>query len=314
MKFSYSAISSYQTCPLQYYYRYIEKRPSIPSPALSFGQSLHDVLHWFYSVPTPDPYSLEELIQQYEKSWISEGYSSPEEETRYYLQGRSTLELFYRNNVSDFEIPTALEHGFEVDVGFCTLSGIIDRMDKHSDGGFEIIDYKTNRRLPPAGRLSTDLQLPIYHIAAEKIWKVSPEKVTFYYLLINHRHSFTITDKRKEEALAEIKKVVQAVENKEFSPRTNNLCPWCDFIDSCPKWKDKPKPVKKQSVPALDIGQAVDELVISHKLIARHLARIESLKDTIRRYLGENDIDRVGGTQGVAYIGDGGELNWEDIE
>lgn len=313
MRLSYSAISAYQNCPLQYYYRYIEKRPTLPSPALSFGQSLHDVLHWFYSVPTPDPFSLEELVQQFEKCWVSEGYGSPEEETRYYLQARSTLELFYRNNIESFEVPVALEHNFEIDVGFCTLSGVIDRLDKRSDGGFEIIDYKTNRRLPPAKKLQEDLQLPIYHIAAEKIWKVSPGKVTFYYLLINHRHSFTITDARKEKALQEIKKVVNAVEDEEFSPRRNNLCAWCDFINICPEWEGKTKPQKSVTMPVLDIGQAVDELVMSHKLIARHLARIESLKDTIRQYLGENEIDRVGGSQGVAYIGDGGELNWEDL-
>ncbi|MBN1288291.1 MAG: PD-(D/E)XK nuclease family protein [Actinobacteria bacterium] len=314
MKLSYSAISSYQTCPLQYYYRYVEKKPSLPSPSLSFGTSLHEVLNWFYSVPTPDPYSLDEMVDQLEKAWVSEGYCSPEEETRYFLQGRSTLEIYYRNNIHDFHIPAALEHGFGIDMGFCTLTGVIDRLDKHPDGGFEIIDYKTNRRLPPARRLDEDLQLPIYQIAAEDIWKVSPEKVTFYYLLLNHRHSFKITDERKSRAIETIKGVAGKIESGLFDATRNNLCPWCDYIDLCPEWKDKPKPQKSRTSPALDIGQAVDELVLCHKLVTRQLSRIESLKDTIRQYLGEHDIERIGGSEGIAYIGDGGELSWEDLE
>ena len=55
MKISYSAISSYQTCPLAYKFQYVDRLPTAPSPALSFGQSLHEVLRWFYDVPTEDP-------------------------------------------------------------------------------------------------------------------------------------------------------------------------------------------------------------------------------------------------------------------
>ena len=311
MKISYSAISSYQNCPLAYKFQYVDKLPTAPSPALSFGQSLHEVLRWFYDVPTEDPYPLQELIDRLETCWVSEGYSSPEEEARYFLQARSALELFYRN-IGDFRMPAALEHRFLIDLGFCYLSGVIDRLDKDPEAGFEIVDYKTNRRLPPAKRLYNDLQLPIYHIAVERIWEVSPEKVTFHYLLINHRHSMVITPERAEGALAEIRRVVGCIESDAFEPEKNPLCPWCDYIEICPVWEGKAIPQKTTRSPALEIGEAVDEILLSERKVARSLARIEGLKSVVSSYLEEHGIDKVGGSRGVAFIGEDGSLSWRE--
>ena len=312
MKLSYSAISSYQNCPLQYRFRYLEDRPQVMSPALSFGQSVHEALQWFYSVPTPDPCSLPELLDYLEQCWSSEGYSSPEEDAKYFCQAKSALELYYRNYSDEFHLPSALEYKFRIDIGFCELSGIIDRLDKEAEGGFEVIDYKTNRRLPPARRLREDLQLPIYHIAAERIWEVSPEKVTFHYLLINHRHSFQVTPERVQSTLDEIERVVRAIESGDFEPRKNNLCPWCDYLDECSCWRGSPPPARRTEPPPLDIGQAVDELIVTQRQAANKLSRMEGLKGVVEAYLREQSRERVGGSRGVAYIDENGVLSWEE--
>jgi len=315
MALSYSAISTYQNCPLQYRFQYVEKRPFLPSPALSFGKSLHEALRWFYDVPTPDPYPLEELLGHLEDCWVGEGFSSPEEEAKYYYHARSILGLFYRNNVPEFRMPAALEYRFRIDIGICQLSGVIDRLDKSEDGGFEIIDYKTNRRLPPARRLQEDLQLPIYQIAAEKIWEVTPERVTFYYLLQNHRHSFSITRERIEQALAEIERVSHGIDEEAFAPSKNPLCPWCDYIDACPAWEGIRKPAKKSGSagpPGLEAGEAVDELLLMEKRVSQMLSRMEALKGTVSSYLDDHGISRVGGSTGVAFLDDDGNLTWQE--
>ena len=38
-----------------------------------------------------------------------------------------------------------------------TLSGIMDRIDKNADGSFEIIDYKTKRKMPGQKEMGNDL-------------------------------------------------------------------------------------------------------------------------------------------------------------
>lgn len=314
LRLSYSAISTYQTCPLQYRFKYLEKRPALPSPSLSFGQSLHEALRWFYDVPTPDPRPRDELLDYLETCWVSEGYRSPEEEARYFYQARATLEHFYRKNLEDFRVPVALEQGFAIDMGFCELSGVIDRMDKDPSGSFEIIDYKTNRRLPPSRRLYDDLQLPIYHLAAEKLWGISPDRVTFYYLLIDHRHSVPITDEWRERALEQIRRVTAGIERGDLEPRSNPLCPWCDFLDTCPMMDGKAVARKSANPPALEVGQAVDELLSTEEQVARALGRMEGLKNIVGSYLCERGLDRVGGSRGIAFIGEDGELSWRQGE
>jgi RecB family exonuclease len=316
MRLSYSAISTYLKCPLQYKFQYIEERPGLPSPALSFGSSLHSALEWLYSSPTGEAPTLDALLEQLERCWVSEGYEGPEEEARYFLQGKSTLALYYRNNVAasveGFRVPAALEHKFVIDLGFCNLSGVIDRLDRDPEGGFEIIDYKTNRRLPPARRLNEDLQLPIYQIAAKRIWEVPVSRVTFHYLMMDHKASFFITPDREADALDTVKRVAGAIEAGDFAPRRNNLCPWCDYSGDCPLFEGKPVARKRPEAPPLDVGQAVDELISSQVRVASALVRIEGLKDYVASYLSRNGLDRVGGSTGSAYFDEDGTLTWCD--
>ena len=319
MRLSYSGISSYLDCPLKYYYSYVEKRRTSDTPALAFGKSVHEALRWLYDVKTPDPHTSNELLDYLDECWLKEGYASTEERLRYFLHARSVLDLFYRNNIVEGEpvdMPFALEHKFLVDLGFCELSGVIDRMDKLPDGTFEILDYKTNRRLPPAKRLARDLQLPLYTVAAGKVWEVDVSRATFYYLVLNHRHSVHVGPDRVEEALLEVQKVAEAVSREEFDPCRNNLCPWCDFISDCPVWEGRPLPQKKASwTPPLSIEEIVDEVVVMQRQVEEHRARIEqklagiaSLSKVVETYLKDRDAERVNGRFGAAALSGEGSL------
>jgi RecB family exonuclease len=325
MKLSYSAISSYLDCPLKYYYSYVERRPTPDTPALAFGKSVHEALRWLYDVKTPEPHTRNELIDYLDECWLKEGYSSPEERLRYFLHARSVLDLYYRNNIVEgeaLEMPVALEHKFLIDLDFCELSGVIDRMDRLPDGTFEILDYKTNRRLPPAKKLARDLQLPLYTASAEKIWQVEVSRATFYYLVLNHRHSVHVGLERVEEALDEVRKVAEAVSRERFDPCRNNLCPWCDFIPDCPVWEGRSLPEKKSSwTTPLSIEEIVDEVVVMQRQVEEHRARIEqklagidALSKTVDTYLRDHRAQRVCGRCGTARLDDDGTLEISGTE
>ncbi len=244
LKLSYSSISVYEKCPLQYKFQYVDRLPMEPTPALSFGASLHSVLEWFYSVGTPHPPKLEELLAKLDELWVSEGFdriraNSPgngqDQEEKYKAHAREVLTIFYHSNASSFRLPLALEHRFSLDLGDFLLTGCIDRVDRHPDGSYEIIDYKTNRRLPTLDQLREDLQLPIYQLAASEIWGIIPAKLTFYYLLPNQKYStggFDAT--RMEMAINRIREVARRIGEGHFQPKRNPLCPWCDFAAQCP--------------------------------------------------------------------------------
>ena len=61
MRLSYSSIDAYETCPARFKFQYEDRIPGKPSPALSFGDSLHQALFHFHSRPVPEPPALEEL-------------------------------------------------------------------------------------------------------------------------------------------------------------------------------------------------------------------------------------------------------------
>ncbi len=236
LRLSYSAVSAYEKCPLSYRFQYIDGLEVEPSPYLSYGRSMHEALEWLYGRDVPDPPSLDELISYLDSCWSSEGYADSEEEGSYLHHARDVLAQFYHKNIGDFRLPLAVEERFEIDMGDFILSGVIDRVDRHPDGSYEIIDYKTNRRLPELKRLREDLQLPIYQLACGEVWGITPSKLTFYYLVPNQRYS---TKPRDEQGLARVKErltlVADSISEGIFPATPGHLCPWCSFEDVCPQ-------------------------------------------------------------------------------
>lgn len=302
MRLSYSALSTYQVCPMQYKFRYVDKLPSLPSPAISFGRSLHEALRWFYDVPTPDAPSLEELIDYLETCWVSEGYANPEEEAKYFFHAMAVLHIFYRNNIENFRIPLALEQSFLIDLGFCELSGVIDRVDKRETGEIEIIDYKTNRRVPPSYKLYEDLQLPIYHLATVQTWGITPDMVTFYYLIPDHRHTIKVSDEWLSKAVETIRRVATCIETEIFEPRENALCPWCDYLNDCPLMSTRLIPKRSSQPPDIEMGMVVDELISLKKRIPGMTRRAEGLEKILHKYLKEKGINAVAGSRGIVSL------------
>jgi RecB family exonuclease len=236
LRMSYSAVSAYEKCPLSYRFQYIDGLEVKPSPYLSYGRSLHDALEWLYGRDVPEPPPLDELISYLDSCWCSEGYADSDEEESYLRHARDVLAQFYHKNIEDFRLPLAVEERFEIDMDDFVLSGVIDRVDRHLDGSYEIIDYKTNRRLPDLRRLREDLQLPIYQLACAEVWGISPSKLTFYYLVPNQRYSTKPRDQQGLQRVRErLKRVAESISEGAFPATPNRLCPWCSFEDVCPQ-------------------------------------------------------------------------------
>jgi len=187
MRLSYSSISTYETCPAKFKFQYEDRVPSKPSPALSFGDSLHRALYHFHNRPVPVAPSLDDLHEVLDLVWVSEGFGAEAEERMYRDHARQVLGQYHRDNAADFRIPAALEFRFHIEVEGVQINGTIDRLDRIPGGGYEIIDYKTNRRLPPAAVVDRDLQLSIYFLAAKEVWGIEPERLTLYFLLPGQR-------------------------------------------------------------------------------------------------------------------------------
>ena len=159
---SYSQISLYQSCPLNYKLQYIDGLKPRDKWYFSFGRTMHMCAEYFFKVRVPPPPSLEELLQFYEENWLSEGYESTEEEARYRAYGREILAEFWEIHQAGFRMPIAVERLFHIDIEGVKLTGYIDRVDKLDSGRLSIVDYKTNKELFTTEDLEKDLQLTLY--------------------------------------------------------------------------------------------------------------------------------------------------------
>ncbi len=298
MRLSYSSINTYETCPAKYRFRYEERLPSTPSPALSFGDSLHQALYRFHNRPVPVAPPVEELHEILDAVWVSEGFTNGSEERTYREHGHQVLAMYHRENAPSYRIPAAMEHRFQIEVEGVTVSGVIDRMDRIPGGGYEVMDYKTNRRLPPQAAIDRDLQLSVYHLAAKEVWGIEPERLTLYYLLPGQRMSTTRTTADIDELRRRIVTVAERIEAGKFEPEQNPLCDWCDFQHLCPLFRHREE--RANGDPAPRMTQIVDEWVTLKRRGREVYKRLDELAPLINAFCDEHGYRRLFGTDGAA--------------
>jgi len=295
IRLSYSSISTYELCPLQYRFRYLEGKPGRRTSALVFGESLHEALRRFHAQPVPVAPPLEKLLAYLDESWDTAAYRSPQEERAYRNHAVEVLTAYHRDNAKTFRVPVALEQRFRIDVDGVTVSGVIDRMDRHADGTYEIIDYKTSRRLPPRKYVETDLQLSIYYLAAYEVWGILPQRLTLYFLLPGQPMSVTRKPGDLDATRARIAEVAAGIRGGAFAPKENRLCGWCDFQALCPLFAHQ---FEREETP-IDIGSTVDEWIATKRRLLRDAERLEELSGTIHSYLDATGLERLFGDDGA---------------
>ncbi len=298
MRLSYSSISTYETCPAKYKFQYEDKLPTTSSPALAFGDALHRTLHRFHDRPVPVAPSVEELHEMLDAEWVDDGYRDPGEEALYREHARQVLAEYHRANAGSFRIPAALEFRFTVEIEGVQLSGVIDRMDRIPGGGYEIVDYKTSRRLPPKAIVDRDLQLSLYYLAAQEIWGIEPERLTLYYLLPGERMTTFRTPADADDLRRRIATVAERIAAGKFEPRANPLCDWCDFQHVCPLYRHKFE--REHGDPAPRMTEIVDEWIALKREDWERYRRLEELRGLINAFCEEHGYRLLYGSEGTA--------------
>ena len=298
MRLSYSSIDAYETCPARFKFQYEDRVPGRPSAALSFGDSLHQALFHFHNRPVPVAPSLEELHEILDGVWVRDGYTDPSQERVYKDHAKQVLAAYHRENAPQYRIPAALEFKFSIEVEGVQVTGTIDRLDRIPGGGYELIDYKTNRRLPPMSRVEQDLQLSIYYMAAREVWGIEPERLTLYFLLPGQRMTTTRTAADADELRRRIAVVAERVAAGKFEPRENPLCGWCDYQHLCPLFRHQFE--KEAGDPTPRMTAIVDEWVALKRQGREVYRRLDELAGLINAFCEEHGYRRLFATDGAA--------------
>jgi len=247
--FSFSQITTFQHCPAQYSYRYLQKIPVSPTGSQNFGSIIHQTLFDFYhqlksyQMDKKDwqkEASLKKLLSLYENNWSLLAFSNRSYGKRLEKQGRKMLENFYKKDFSKEELPLFLEKKFTISLGEnIKIGGIFDRIDKKGDN-YEIIDYKTGKAKDEKA-VKKDLQMSLYFLAAcdEGILGAKPENLigTFYFLKEGVKRSVTKSAeeliKQKKDILKEIKKMKES----DFAAKPGFWCNFCGYKMVCDAWR-----------------------------------------------------------------------------
>jgi putative RecB family exonuclease len=305
MRISYSALDTYQTCPLKYKYREIDRIKEPKSKEAVFGTLLHSVMHYIHSPALVLP-TLEEALNFFSQNWNADIWASELEERSAFSQGVKIIQDYYaKNDPADFTI-VDLESRFSIEIGdeksgTHIIAGIIDRIDKTADG-YEIIDYKTAKKMPSQETVNTNLQLSIYLKAFLDRYPKERENldsitVSLYFL----KHGAKLSATRTEEQLAELDRifleVIASIEAGKFDPVLSPLCDWCGYQKLCPLWKHKF--AEERKMDSIEARAAIDDYIAAKEEAGGVKRKLAELQERIFSYMENEGVDRVFGERGI---------------
>jgi len=264
---SYSSYRTYLECPLRWKYLYVDRLPEVPRGYFTFGRVIHSVLEelvrplvvptarrvseaesqrtlddWQTSLPPTRPgwMTRAEMLEVYDRAWLSDGYGSPDEEARYRAMGRDLLGRYYDHLVRERPQPVAVEEHLEARWDGIPIHGYIDRIDRTPAGGLEIVDYKTSRELSHEDARDSD-QLSLYQVLVQQNYVEPVEGLTLYHL-----RSLKPLRARPREPTAltvlhdRLGTVSDGIRAEAFEPTPGRHCARCDFRSRCPEFRAVP--------------------------------------------------------------------------
>lgn len=325
MRTSYSAIETYLQCPQKFKFQEIDRIRVPKSKEAIFGTLIHATLKFMFQRDPLFP-TLEEVVAYFRAHWpapdifIQETAHdslkrtwSDEEQKIYFEEGVRMLKKFYEKNApwnysvidleSRFEIALTDEKNGQTHI----LAGIIDRIDKLPDGSYEIIDYKTTKRMPSQHALNNNLQLSLYSLGLQRRWphlQQNDIKLSLYF--VKHGEKLTAetppdqTEKTKNHILETIRDIEERrAAQKPFEPMPSALCNWCGYRPLCPAWKHLYKNQKIEIKNENEINKTIQEYFEMKKKQHEYDTKLKALQADIKAYMAEEGVTRVFGDEGI---------------
>src|SRR3989449_5713938 len=141
---SHKQVDDYQTCPLKYRYVHQLRVPILRHHSLVYGSTIHEVEEFYLKRRVEGNYtSLDDLLAEYDKKWINQGFLTWEHQEARRAAGREALTRFWNQEETAGVKPTYIEKDFAFSIGPTRVRGRFDRVDEDLLGAV-IVDYKTS--------------------------------------------------------------------------------------------------------------------------------------------------------------------------
>ena len=228
---SASDIDTYRICPLKYKFARVFRIPQEPTIHQRFGIVMHQVLERFH---TEDDGSLERLRELFEISWRRSGFGDSDDELQFRERAVEALERYWRQNQASEAEPVWFERSFAFKIGPHLLRGRVDRVDRHPDGSFELIDYKTGKA-KTEDELREDVQLSVYQMGARESWRLETTAQSYFYVLTGEKVPVEHSSEELDRVRATVSEIAGGILKQRFEPTPSpDICRFCDYRIICP--------------------------------------------------------------------------------
>lgn len=221
----------YGMCPLRYKFNRVLRIPQQPTVAQRFGIVVHQVLERWHGRAGSDLGELQELLQA---SWQRSGLQGVADEGRLRARAQDAMARYHARTAAEDSETVWLERGFEFRLGDHTLRGRVDRVDRHPDGAYELVDYKTGRPRTPE-QLRDDVQLQLYAVAAVDAWGLDAPRQSYHYVLDDVKTPLEAEGGERRTITRTVERVGAAILGQDFEPTPSyETCAMCDYQLTCP--------------------------------------------------------------------------------
>ena len=252
---SFSAISSFQRCPLAFKFRYLDQlHEEVVSASLVFGGAIHSAVEFHFNEmmagnTTPD---LDTLLYSFQEAWrerdtIEIRFNKGEDENTLGELAERMLRAFQSSSIAT---PEGRILGVEEELRAAIVPGVPDLLGRidllvEEDDAVVVIDLKTARSRWSANQaLDRADQLVLY---AELVRLLVPGKsLRTQFLVITKTkspsvevHNVPVTPARLDRMKRTIQHVWRAIETGNFFPTPNAMiCGGCPFKRACRDWSE----------------------------------------------------------------------------
>jgi len=180
----------------------------------------------------------------------------------------------------------------------------IDKFACDDKGNYYVCDYKTNARMKDQEEADSDRQLAMYSIwVKDKFKDCKSVKLVWHMLAFNKEAISERTPeqlkKLEEDVISIIKRIEQAIKDKNFPTQVSALCDYCGFKSKCPSFKHQLELEEKKELKKFkdDEGlQFVDEFAEIKKKLREIQEREDKLKIDLIEFAKQKGIDIVYGS------------------
>jgi putative RecB family exonuclease len=250
---SYSAITTYQSCPLRYFFKYIVGLPEkTVTSSLVFGSAVHRAveLHFNELMTGNEPPTIDALVGEYDRHWSEADPQAVQfgEKDDVESLGRLATKMFGAFQTSSLATPAGRILGVEEELRGSVVAGcpdLLGRIDLIVETPEELIitDLKTSRsRWSKEQADDSAGQLLLYHELARGFAPQKRVRLQFAVLTKTKDpavdlHEVPVDRHAVDRTKRILERVWKAIDSHVFYPAPSPMqCTGCSFRKQCRNW------------------------------------------------------------------------------